>query len=283
MAGKPKSAAFALASGTFQGLVTVSQFVRTTVRSRVDAAGVKNDGSAVLFGQLLRVDAWLRSLCKLNEPGDFQGVAAACRALLETTIDIALLSHNITDYEQVVAWEDSAKMNYAEKLVAYFARKGQASPSEHRAVVSFASNQKVQIDTLRKTFGWKERKTGKPRHPDRWTNRTLSDDVKVVDKFGHGFQFEQFYEVEYRKLCWLVHGAGLAVRPITTDHFPGLPGLLFPHCGDLAMVASEIVLRHLGAWSTECEEEFKGARVRRTIVAGQTRRVAMGLPPLSAP
>ena len=272
--------AFAIATGTFQGLVVVSEFVQSTVRPTIGQIGIKDDAGAVLLGQLLRVDAWLRTLRKLDHPGDFQAVASATRALLEATVDVVLVHHSPADHKQLLAWEESSKLNYAEKLVAYFQRESGATPHQHRSVVEFASTQRSRVEALRRHYGWEDKKKTKTRHPERWTNHNLADDVKAADKFGHKFQFESFYEVEYRKLCWMVHGSALAVRQISTDIFPGLTGLLFPSCGDLGFLASELVLRHLGGWSADVETKFEDARQRRNVVVAQTMRSVQGQPPL---
>lgn len=269
--------AFATASGLFRGAEVVAEFVRSRVRSWLPLSIVKDDCGAVVFGQLLRIDSWLRTLQKLAEPADFQAVAAAGRALLETTIDIALVNHQPQDHERVLAWERSVKLKHAEALLAYLARSNANAPAEHPSVVAFVTREKQDIEKLRKKLGWVG-KGGASRHPDRWTNRPLPEDAKRVDRLGHGFGFEHFYETEYRKLCWHVHGSALPQRSIPFEHFPGIAGLIFPACGDLGLVASEIALRHFGIWSKELEQEFEQTRNMRALVAAQTRRASLGLP-----
>lgn len=277
-----KTEAFALASGLFRGVEVVAEFVSSHVHSWVPVSLVKDNCGAVVFGQFLRIDAWLRTLRKLAEPADFQAVAAAARALLETTIDIALINHQPQDHERVLAWERSVKLKHGEALLAYLARANCSAPSEHPSVADFVAREKGEIESLRKKLGW-IRKDGTTRHPDRWTNRPLSEDAKRVDKMGYQFGFENFYETEYRKLCWHVHGSALPARSVQVDHFPGIAGLIFPACGDLGLVASQIVLRHLGAWSTEREQLFGQTRNMRILVVAQTRRASLGLPLFEAP
>ncbi len=283
LATDTRGSAFAIASGTYRGLVVLSEFIRRDVRASIEAVGVKDDPGAVLSGQLLRMDAWLRTLCKLNEPADFQAVAAATRSLLESVVDIVLIHNTPADHLKVLAWEQSTKLNYAEKLVAHLLRSGTGQSLQHAAVINFAKNSKAHVEDLRRKYHWEDRKKRKTRHPDRWTNRNLSDDVRAADKCGHRFGFEAFYEVEYRKLCWMVHGSALALRDIGPTIFAGLPGLLFPPCGEMGLLASEIVLRHIGAWSNEVAGQFDGARQRRNVVAGQTIRAAQGEAPVSTP
>jgi hypothetical protein len=276
-----KTEAFAVASGLFRGAEVVAEFVSSQVRSWVPLSLVKDNCGAVVFGQFLRIDAWLRTLRKLAEPADFQAVAAAGCGLFEATIDIALLHHQPQDHERVLAWERSAKLKHGEGILAYLARSRDTAPAEYPAVAAFVARQKTEIEKVRKKLGW-IRKDRTTRHPERWTNRSLSDDAKRVDKLGHGFGFENFYETEYRKLCWHAHGSALPFRSVTFEHFPGIAGLIFPACGDLGLVASEIVLRHLGAWTAEREQAFSQARNLRFVVAAQTAQVSLG-PSLELP
>lgn len=272
-----KTDAFATASGLYQGAVVVADFLRSWVRPLIDASAERDEPSAVVFGQFLRVDAWLRTICKLNEPADFQAVAAACRALLETTIDIALIHHQPQEWERLVAWEKSAKHKQAVLLAAYLANANVKPAADQKEAIAFAAREKKSVESLRKKLGW-VKKDGSTRHPERWTNRSLSDDAKRADGCGLPFRFEYFYETEYRRLCWLVHGSAFPLRQVAPQHFPAIAALLFPSCGDLGLVASEIVVKHLGQWTGERERDFVEVRNRRTLAAFQTRRAALGLP-----
>jgi hypothetical protein len=270
-----KTQPFALASGQFRGTVFVSQFIASWVRSWIAGLDTKDDASAVLAGQLLRVDSWLRTLAKLDDPADFQGVAAACRSLLETTIDIALVHANPQDHEQLLAWEESAKLHHAENCVTYL--DGQNIVGTNEVIRDFVTQHKARIDALRTKFGW-VKKTNVPRHPGRWTDRNLGDDAKQADKLGHAFKFERFYETEYRRTCWSVHGSGFAMRRIGAVDFPSLAGLLFPHCCELALLSAEMVLRHFGLWSPEREKHFSDVSKQRAVIVGLTMREMMGPP-----
>jgi hypothetical protein len=274
--------AFALASALFRGFVVISEFVRSYVRPRIPDAALKTDADAVVFGQFLRIDSWLRTLCKLDEPADFQAVASACRALLETTIDVAFVTHRTEDHAKILAWEQSAKFKHAEAPAAYLARTNRSPDDEEAVAVAFASAEKAKIETLRKRFGW-IRKDGSTFHPERWTKHKLADDARGADGLGLPFKFEDFYETQYRRLCWLVHGSALAIRGVPAEHFPGIAGLLFPACGDLGLFCSELVLKHLSLWTGADAEQFETVRRSRLLMEVQTRRFSLGLPLLEIP
>jgi hypothetical protein len=233
--------------------------------------------------QLLRVDSWLRTLAKLDDPADFQAVAAACRSLLETTIDIALIHGSPQKHEQLLAWEESAKLYHAEHSVTYLSAHNIQVP--HDVIGDFVARHKVRIEGLRRTFGWLNEKKGRTntRHPQRWTNQNLADDAKGADALGHPFEFEKFYETEYRRICWSVHGSGFPLRGIPAVNFPSIAGLLFPNCCDLALLSAELVLQHFGLWSPERKQQFIDMSKRRIVIVGQTMRVTMGMPLLTAP
>jgi Family of unknown function (DUF5677) len=278
-----KSQPFALASGQFRGTVFVCEFLATEVRPWIATHQITDDASAVLMTQLLRVDSWLRTLAKLDDPADFQGVAAACRSLLETTIDIALIRGSPQKHEQLLAWEESAKLYHAEHVVKYLSAHNIQRPND--VIGDFVTQHKNRIETLRRRFGWLNAKKDRiaTRHPQRWTDHNLADDAKGADALGHRFKFEYFYETEYRRTCWSVHGSGFPLRGIPAVAFPSLAGLLFPHCCDLALLSAELVLRHFGLWSPEREQRFIDVSKRRIVIVGQTMRVTMGMPLLTAP
>jgi hypothetical protein len=143
---------------------------------------------------------------------------------------------------------------------------------------AFAAANKARIDALRTNLGWIKKKDGSPRHPERWTNHPLDVDARQVDTLGHSFKFEEFYETEYRKVCWSVHGSGFVMRSIQTDAFPSLAGLLFPPCISLALLSSELVLQHLGLWGADQKKQFSFAKVQHAQIVEQTRRATLSLP-----
>lgn len=82
--------AFALADAFFAECQVVARFIDEKVRLQVDQRVGAVPHGVVFQGQMLRAIAWLRSLGKLNHPGDFQAVTAAARALFEGAVDLTL-------------------------------------------------------------------------------------------------------------------------------------------------------------------------------------------------
>ncbi len=286
-----KNPAFALAAGLFHANRFVTKFIREDVRRWMPAEDVKDDAGAAMYGQLLRVDAWLRTLSKLDDPADFQAVAAACRGMLETTIDMALLLRKPEDFQKVLDWEASAKLKHAQCMARYFDGEGVAPPESHEVhIVGWARSNAARVEALRIKNGWVERQkrviegsqdpradsAEKGRHPDRWTGRNLGEDAREADKVGLSFAFARFYETEYRQLCWSVHGSAFAMRDVGPEGFAGLAGLLFPRCSDLGMTAAEILLRYFKRWGDEQAHAFTEVRHQRTVVTAVVHASHLG-------
>src|SRR5947209_8335364 len=82
------------------------------------------------------------------------------------------------------------------------------------------SERKTAIETQRSAL-WNGR------HPNRWTDRNLQADVIEADRFlgGEirnelGHSLSEYYETEYRRMNWYVHGSALAsMRGLSPETF----------------------------------------------------------------
>ncbi len=254
---------FRLAGGLFEANKLVTRFMRPHVRAWVPSEAAKTEEQAVMYGQLLRVDAWLRTLTKLDDPADFQAVASACRGMLETCVDMVLLHQTPDNFQMLIDWEESAKLKHAQCVARFYNdHTSDAVPQHHVTVIEFAQMQASRVEALRRKHGWLDREQ-KPRHPERWTSRNLQRDTIEADKLGLSFRFERFYETEYRQLCWIVHGSAFAMRGVGPEGFAGIAGMIFPRCSDLGVAASEVLLRHFGKLGEEQLEGFRELREQR--------------------
>jgi hypothetical protein len=270
--------AFALAAGFFNANRLVTAFLRERVRAWAPVEAAETEVDAVMYGQFLRVESWARTLVKLDEPADFQAVAAAARSMMEAAIDMALLQQAPDDYTKLLAWEESAKLKHAECLLRFLERAGDEPTQDQQHVIEWTQRNKANIEELRSKFGWVDSRTQKPRHPDRWTGRNLAEDAKAADGAGLRFGFEHFYETQYRAICWSVHGSAFAVRGVEAAEFPGIAGLLFPRCSDLALAASELLLRHFGVWDDDKVKALEELARQRVSKAETTRASKLGRP-----
>lgn len=114
---------------------------------------------------------------------------------------------------------------------------------------------KIRSGICENNSGWVE--TGNPnkdRHPERWTNRpTLLDDIKAADDLHgsiierhFGSNLEYFYETEYRRLNWNIHGSGFAgMGNADASDINIMCGFGYFWSAKLALVSAEIILREL--------------------------------------
>jgi hypothetical protein len=262
--------AFAVSAALYWECRVVSDFTSSYVRARIPDPQSLSQPDQLLFRQLLRADAWLRTLGKLDGPSDFQAVSSGCRSLMEVAVDIVLLSSNKADFQKVIDWEDSAKLKHARSLETYYQKTGGDLAKDHSEIAKFIQRSAARIEAARQAHGWM--KNGKIGHPDRWTAQPLSVDCIRADRAQSVFSFEAFYESRYRELCWNVHGSGLVVNSVTTEHFPFIGGRAFRECAELGQVTSETVLRSLGLWDAEVQAAFEELKKHRILTAGLTLR-----------
>lgn len=120
-------------------------------------------------------------------------------------------------------------------------------------MINFIDNEEDSIKNMRKKLGWVDSKDpNKDKHPERWTNRaTLLDDIREADKLHgsiierhFGSNLEYFYETEYRRLNWNIHGSGFAgMSNADASDINIICGFGYLWSAKLALVSAEIILR----------------------------------------
>lgn len=150
----------------------------------------------------------VQGLAKLDRASHLPLVLAATRGMLELVVDIILLSggDRVERARQLEAWEESARFKVADLTLRFVKKRGRLSKLEE-PYVSFISRVGERVRESRRKY-WLDSK-GKPRHPDRWTGGSLAQDVKIADGLAE-LDLEWFYETEYRRLNFQVHGSTLA-------------------------------------------------------------------------
>ena len=254
---------FVAADAKFRALVEVERFTAITVRPIVAQAAL-NGGELerTYFGYLLRALAWLRSLNKLNHPGDFQAVAAGARSLFEITIDLTLLLHDPDcPIAKLLAWELSTRHKHAEERLKIMSDWTDAE--RHESLVSgyerFVTEHTQGVAEARSTWWPKHR--GK--HPSRWTGQTLREDAKRCDVLTGAVSAGDFYRLRFAKLCWSTHGSGFVdTRFLSGEHFPALIAESLNDAVALALAINEIVLRALNRYDAAAADSFKVLETR---------------------
>jgi hypothetical protein len=276
----------ALSTGLYQGCRLVSEFIHSDVRPRVAKAikakeGQPSDPTITILGQIVRISEWLKSFAKLDSPEDYQAVSAGTRAILESAIDVALLTYDDSQWKAVHAWEESAQLGQAIAMDAYSRRQSTVVEGEHKARVHFIETRRKDIEADRLARGWCRRDKRKnrevPTHPGRWTNRNLQVDAQMADKLVPGkYSFEEIYETRYRELCYCTHGSGSAFRRLRNPNvFAFVGGRCYDECAKLALQAGEKFLKYLNGWDGDTITAFEAIEKRRVVVIGLARDKVM--------
>jgi hypothetical protein len=127
---------FKIGGAYFAATHRVEEFVAGMVLPNVSRADSSLPAQATSHGAVLRVLAWLRSLLKLNHPGDFQPILTASRSLFEVAVDATLLNRAPKlRVGQLLAWEESAKLAAAERLHRYTQSRPDKRPPERATPV----------------------------------------------------------------------------------------------------------------------------------------------------
>jgi hypothetical protein len=242
------SDAQAIANAAFVECEDVRDFFAKHVRPLLERAATSDRADETVYGAALRVQAWLATLGRLNDPSHFQAALAATRSLFEIAIDCALLHHDPVGHSSamIVAWEKSALLAAAEKTKAFYARFGRPVAKEHEERIAFVQRESLRIKALRRKT-WPNRQ--KPEtHPQRWTGRQLSEDAKRATELG-GYEFDAFYALRYSEWCWGTHGSALAgVRPVSAEQFPGIAAFALHESARFALLVARLVLRYFRLW-----------------------------------
>ena len=163
---------FAAAEAYFNECTLLHQYLIERVRPRVQQAGT--GPTEPFYEMLLRTISWLRTLSKLREPSDFQGVVAANRTVFEIAVDATVMHFDERSYPpaKLLAWEDSAKLKAALKVKDFYS--GKPVPFGCTPFIQFIERDTKRVEALRAKY-WPG-KNGKGYHPPRWTGHHLEEE-----------------------------------------------------------------------------------------------------------
>lgn len=166
---------------------------------------------------------WLYSLSRLNATRDFQAFGSANRALLEITVDLALLHQDKSNSSgwKMWWWNLSEKLKGAEQIINFFSEKNVAVPSLYTEQQNFIDKEKPMILRMRNSL-W----NGK--HPNRWSGRSnFFDDLVEADKFlGNSVtkilnvSLTEYYRTRFRKMSWLCSFRSFSILGFTKRGVP---------------------------------------------------------------
>jgi hypothetical protein len=245
----------AFTTGLFQGVKIVGGYMKERASPVLQGLMNMPEREECLYGLFLRADAWMQTLRMLDRAVHVQAIVAGNRSLLETAVDMILVHIDPTpaSTERMRWWEESAKLKAAEAILTYFDQRHLHPPDVYQAQASFVANRKNEIEMQRQSL-WPGRQDPR-KHPDRWTgSRNLLQDVRVADQhYEHvikqdlGTGLEEYYETEYRKMNFMVHGSTLAgFRNLKAETITYVCAISFKVCTELAMFCTKLALEDFG-------------------------------------
>lgn len=247
----------ASAEGFYASTQIVSGYLTDRWNNLINPVLLKHETpnrDACIKSLYLRATAWLKTLTKMDHAVCAQATLAGYRSLIEIVVDLFLLHHDKTNGSgwKVYVWGLSEKLKGAEETLEYYSKNGIPLPEQFEPRRDFIKCEKVNIDNLRKIL-WPAKDPNKAVHPNRWTERKLADDIKVVDSFygaiikdDLGVTLEELYCTQFRYLSWFVHSGTASVFDLPAEHYNLICGLSFKGSADLGMLCAKIVLTDFG-------------------------------------
>ena len=137
------------------------------------------------------------------------------RAMVEITVDLTHLYRDRTrkTVRKMLQFDRLQRFRHAKALVEYYLAQtpARALPNEHEEVERWLNKNRRKADRKKRQL-WPGN-----RNIQRWSGNNLLQDIQEADKLlGHaihnelGISLEEFYQNEYRKLHWYVHGSSLS-------------------------------------------------------------------------
>ena len=234
----------------FQAAHHVSGHIENFVGPTLAKTRLATKRIAYIHALFIRAKNWMKSVSKLNQPSDFQPLAAATRALFELNIDMAILHHDANGEwaEKIEAWENSARYKHGECIARYYERKKQPLPEQYADTGAFLNRERDKIEAARLKFWPVKDKPGKGKHPDQWSHQNLLAAAIYADE-KHGTELEEFYETKYRFLCMNVHGSTLAgIKGFGQDGLNRVCSQSLLACSEFGMEISKLALQSLDNW-----------------------------------
>jgi hypothetical protein len=210
-----------------------------------------------IYGYFTRAHGWVTSLARLDRPSDLQAAASAARGSIEIIVDMFYIHLDPTDTtaQEIVDWEQSEKLKWAEATVAFYAQLGVTLPSHHSECQVFIAGQKQRIEKYRLNKWGQHPKTKRTRVRDRWTGRNVVADIahlkslRVCQQCLHSskLSIEVLYAGQWKRLCAGVHGSGLALqRNVGFDTIVGVTALSIRDVIRLGVCATQIAIHDWG-------------------------------------
>ena len=235
-----------IAAACFSGAKVVFAFMDNRIEPKIKEIIKHRARERLAEHTFLRALHWMRTVAKLDNPGDIQAIASGARSMLEIAIDLVYLKHDPTETTavKIFEWERSNKLKQCESLVRFYTEEKKITvPKQFHSQVEYISKYKTEIEAIRLQYWPNAKDPAKGNVPERWTQLSLPDDARAVDKLD-GLKLQEFYQANYRRLCWHVHGSGATgFRDMGEAGIIYMSGCSYRECSQLALLISRLALQ----------------------------------------
>lgn len=219
------------------------------------------------LGVFMRYLAWSYTVETIDHPRHFQALHSAIRAELELIIDMIYLvnDHDGESLKKILTWEDGKKIDHIRGIVRFCEGRGLDPALEYGAEYAYLQRNGDRIDrAMMDVFGAKK-PTG------RWTGRDLGTDSRKADELSNNaWKLEEFYETQYRQICWNVHGSGLVMtRSFDLRTAAFLCAIALGQHLDFGLGMAQLMLTKLGTFS-QAQVSDKVRQLKLEVLTVQT-------------
>jgi hypothetical protein len=208
--------------GFFRATCKIERFAAEVLNPQLVAILAPSPTEACLIRTYWRMYNWTKSLTRLNDPSDYQAIAAAARAMFEHVVDFEILDRNQSGLEikRYFNFEQIEKFRVAQNLVQSRSVNPQFVDHDYRALADFIAEpgRSEGIQSLRAEI-W----AGIPQRDQsnlHWSGRKLSARTREL-----GGDYPFLYSELYSQLSWHIHSGGVGSDGMSMEDVESLIGL----------------------------------------------------------
>ena len=214
--------------------------------------GTKTDRDNSFIGLYFRGKTNIESLLALKNAKDVQAISMVARGLFELAVDMALIDVIADAPSKILAFSDVERLRAATRI-ANFELVHPSAAVDAAEYAAFIARDSARINAVQNTI-WPG--VNNLRH---WSGMTLSDRVHRL-----GAPFDEMYEVDYPRLSWYVHSAGLTgFLDLKAETFNLLAAKHNYFAGECYIVLLTAIIDEFGIEKADAEIKNKLDRAKR--------------------
>lgn len=268
-----KTDSWSAADGMYAGVDFILNYIQQRVTPSLEMlVGRKTGREQYMIGLFHLAHAWMKTLKKLNHPGDIQALMTCARGMVEITVDLTHLyrDRSRNTVRKMLQYDRLQKFKQAKALVEYYHAQTpvRSVPDQHAEVETWLNKNREKADRKKRQL-WPGN-----RNIQRWSGNNLLQDIQQADRLLEhaikeemGVSLEEFYETEYRKLHWYVHGSGLSgFWNLPAETFNLACSFAFWWSCNLAMICIQIILAEFNITKiVDLDDEWTRLKAARQV------------------